>query len=54
MLLLAALAEQTSRKLLYLLFARKFSACPPCNGRQEHYLIVACTVIADVPEAVDP
>ena len=26
----------------------------PCNGREEHYLIVACTVITDVPEAVDP
>jgi len=27
---------------------------PPCNGREERYLIVACTVITDVPEAVGP
>ncbi len=27
---------------------------PPRNGRKEHYLIVACTVITDVPEAAGP
>ena len=26
----------------------------PCNGREERYLIVACTVMTDVPEAVGP
>jgi hypothetical protein len=31
-----------------------FSTGPPCNGREERYLIVACTVITDVPEAVGP
>jgi len=25
-----------------------------CSGREERYLIVACTVITEVPEAVDP
>jgi hypothetical protein len=28
--------------------------CPLCNGQEERYLIVACTVITDVPEAVGP
>jgi hypothetical protein len=27
---------------------------PSCSGREERYLIVACTVITDVPEAVGP
>ena len=30
------------------------STHPPCNGREERYLIVARTVIIDVPEAVGP
>jgi hypothetical protein len=31
-----------------------FSTRPPCNGSEERYLIVAFTVITDVPEAVGP
>jgi hypothetical protein len=34
--------------------AANFSTHPPCNGREQRYLIVACTVITDVPEAVGP
>jgi hypothetical protein len=30
------------------------STRPPCNGREERYLIVACTVNTDVPEVVGP
>jgi hypothetical protein len=30
------------------------NARPPRNGREERYLIVACTVITDLPEAVGP
>jgi hypothetical protein len=36
------------------LSSANFSTGPPCNGREERYLIVACTVITDVPEAVGP
>jgi len=32
----------------------KVSTRPSYNGRDEHYLIVACTVITDVPEEVGP
>ena len=41
-------------QLLDLSLARIFSTRPPCNGREERYLIVAFTVITDVPEAVGP
>lgn len=33
---------------------RKFFDAPPSYGREQLYLIVACTVTTDVPEAVGP